>query len=54
MSTINEEADEPDAIRLASGVPGLDAVLRGGFLRGGLYKPQLWIRGEGIPKGPRV
>jgi circadian clock protein KaiC len=37
MSTINEEADDPDIIRLASGVPGLDAVLCGGFLRGGLY-----------------
>ena len=23
--------------RLATGVPGLDTVLRGGFLRGGLY-----------------
>jgi circadian clock protein KaiC len=37
MSTTNEEAEDSGIVRLASGVPGLDAVLCGGFLRGGLY-----------------
>ncbi|AEI64042.1 ATPase domain-containing protein [Corallococcus macrosporus] len=36
MTDTSERPDEPDA-RVPSGVPGLDALLRGGFLRGGTY-----------------
>ncbi|AKQ70472.1 Circadian clock protein KaiC [Myxococcus hansupus] len=36
MTDTSERPAEPDA-RVPSGVPGLDALLRGGFLRGGTY-----------------
>ncbi|NVJ09349.1 AAA family ATPase [Myxococcus sp. AM001] len=36
MTDTAERPDEPDA-RVSSGVPGLDALMRGGFLRGGTY-----------------
>ncbi|WP_426755766.1 RAD55 family ATPase [Myxococcus sp. Y35] len=36
MTDTSERPTEPDA-RVPSGVPGLDALLRGGFLRGGTY-----------------
>ena len=32
-----EEPDRPILKRIATGVPGLDTVLRGGFLRGGIF-----------------
>ena len=34
---MTEDRGDAPAARLTSGVPGLDAVLRGGFLRGGVY-----------------
>jgi len=37
MSVNNETAEQPGIVRLSSGVRGLDDVLGGGFLRGGLY-----------------
>ena len=32
-----DQTDPPTLDRLPSGVPGLDAILRGGFLRGGIF-----------------
>src|ERR1700745_3745134 len=32
-----EKPDRPILKRIATGVPGLDTVLRGGFLRGGIF-----------------
>lgn len=37
MSTRDENTGQPSIVRLSSGVPGLDAVLGGGLLQGGLY-----------------
>jgi circadian clock protein KaiC len=36
----NDRSDPPMLKRLPSGVPGLDAVLQGGFLRGGIFLVQ--------------